>query len=121
MSEKDEINVVDDQIGNPTYAKDLAEAIMQIVVQLNSNANFPHQNMYHYSNTGNISWFQFAKEIKEKIKTNCVIHPIRSSKFPTPAKRSTYSVLDCSSIQNDFGVEIKNWEISLEMLIGLMV
>ena len=121
MSEKDEINVVNDQIGNPTYAKDLAEAIMQIVVQLNSNANFPHQNMYHYSNTGNISWFQFAKEIKEKIKTNCVIHPIRSSKFPTPAKRSTYSVLDCSSIQNDFGVEIKNWKISLEMLIGLMV
>jgi dTDP-4-dehydrorhamnose reductase len=120
MSERDEINVVDDQIGNPTCAADLAEAIIKIVVQLNSNPNFSHQNIYHYTNTGNISWYQFAKEIQKLTKLNSKVNPIPSSSFPTPAKRSAFSVLDCSSIQNDFEVEIKNWEVSLYKMLNCL-
>ncbi len=117
MSERDEINVVNDQIGNPTYAKDLAEAILQIITQLNSNQNFLHQNIYHYTNTGNISWFQFAKAIQEFLMLDCKVNPIPSLSFPTPAKRSHYSVLDCSSIENDFGVAINNWKESLNICL----
>lgn len=118
MSERDEINVVNDQIGNPTYAKDLAEAILQIITQLNSNPKIQYQNIYHYTNTGNISWYQFAKAIQEFLMLDCKVNPIPSSSFPTPAKRSHYSVLDCSSIQKDFGAEIKNWEVSLHKMLN---
>ncbi len=68
MREKEEISVVEDQIGNPTNAADLAKAILQIVTKLNDNSTFNHSSIYHYSNTGNISWFQFAKEIQGIIK-----------------------------------------------------
>ena len=117
MSERDEINVVNDQIGNPTYAKDLAEAILQIITQLNSNPKIQYQNIYHYTNTGNISWYQFAKAIQEFLMLDCKVNPIPSSSFPTPAKRSHYSVLDCSAIENDFGIAIKNWKESLNICL----
>ncbi|MBS4043088.1 MAG: dTDP-4-dehydrorhamnose reductase [Chitinophagaceae bacterium] len=117
MSERDEINVVNDQIGNPTYAADLAEAILQIVSKLN-NSNLIHSSIYHYSNTGNISWFQFAEEIQKLSSHKCRVNPIASVSFPTPAKRSSYSVLDCSAIQKDFGVEIKNWKSSLATMLN---
>ncbi len=118
MSEKDEINVVDDQIGNPTYAADLAEAILQMVVQLNSNPNFHHQNIYHYTNAGTISWYQYANEIQHFLKLDCKVNPIPSSSFPTSAKRSNYSVLDCAAIENDFGIEIKNWKERLHYCLN---
>ena len=121
MNEKEEINVVEDQIGNPTYARDLAETIMQIVLKLNNQKGFKHSSIYHYSNTGNISWFQFAEAIQETLQSNCKVNPIPSSSFPTPAKRSGYSVMDCTTIQKDFDIEIINWQTSLKKLISLIV
>ncbi len=118
MSERDEINVVADQIGCPTNAADLADAIMQIVLKLNNDNAFKHSNLYHYSNTGNISWFQFAQAIKEITNLNCTVNPIPSAAYPTPAKRSNYSVMDTSYIANDFGVEIKVWKKSLQFMIN---
>ena len=118
MSERDEISVVDDQIGNPTYAADLAEAIFQIVSKLNDNNALKHSSIYHYSNTGNISWFQFAKEIQEILQLHCKVNPIPSTAFPTPAKRSPYSVLDCGSIEQDFSIKIKDWKESLHQCLS---
>lgn len=118
MSERDEINVVEDQIGCPTNAADLADAIMQIVVKLNDNNGLKHSNIYHYSNTGNISWFQFAQAIQEIAKLNCTVNPIPSSAYPTPAQRSNYSVMDTSYIANDFGIEVKDWKASLKEMIN---
>jgi dTDP-4-dehydrorhamnose reductase len=118
MNERDEINVVADQIGCPTNAADLADAIMQIVLKLNNDNTFKYSNLYHYSNTGNISWFQFAQAIKEIANLNCIVNPITSDSYPTPAKRSNYSVMDTSYIANDFGVEIKEWKASLKEMIN---
>jgi len=118
MNERDEINVVADQIGCPTNAADLASAIMQIVLKLNNDNAFKHSNLYHYSNTGNISWFQFAQSIKEIANLNCKVNPIPSAAYPTPAKRSNYSVMDTSYIADDFGIEIKDWKTSLQLMIG---
>jgi len=118
MNERDEINVVADQIGCPTNAADLASAIMQIVLKLNNDDAFKHSNLYHYSNTGNISWFQFAQSIKEIANLNCKVNPIPSAVYPTPAKRSNYSVMDTSYIADDFGIEIKDWKTSLQLMIG---
>ncbi len=118
MSEREEINVVYDQIGCPTYAADLAEAIMKIV--LTNNKENTSTKLYHYSNTGNISWFQFAQAIQEIANKNCVVKPIPSSAYPVPAKRSNYSVMDTTDIEKDFGIEIKFWKKSLEKCIGLL-
>jgi dTDP-4-dehydrorhamnose reductase len=118
MNERDEINVVADQIGCPTNAADLASAIMQIVLKLNNDDAFKHSNLYHYSNTGNISWFQFAQSIKEIANLSCKVNPIPSAAYPTPAKRSNYSVMDTSYIADDFGIEIKDWKTSLQLMIG---
>jgi len=118
MSDRDEISVVEDQIGCPTYAADLAAAIMQIVVNINNDKAFNHSNIYHYSNTGNVSWFQFAQAIQEISKLNCVVKPIASAFYPTPAKRSNYSVMDTSNIANDFGVAIKEWRNSLQFMVN---
>lgn len=119
MSERDEINVVNDQVGCPTYAADLAEATMQIVEKLNTN-NHHHSSIYHYSNTGNISWFEFAQVIKEFGNKNCHVKPIPSSAYPTPAKRSFYSVMDTSAIENDFDIKIKDWKESLKACIDII-
>ncbi len=110
MKERDEINVVADQIGCPTYAPDLAIAIVEIIQQLPSNPKF---GIYHYSNTGAISWFQFATAIKELSKLNCIVNPIPSSAYSTPAKRPTYSVMDLSAIENDFSIIPTDWKTSL--------
>ena len=124
MGEREEISVVEDQIGCPTNAADLAEAIMQIIVTVSrfqSVRPLPYSNIYHYSNSGNISWFQFAQAINEMAKLNCVVKPIPSAAYPTPAKRSAYSVMDTSYIANDFGIEIKEWRNSLKTVISLLV
>ena len=112
MNERESIGVVNDQYGSPTYAADLAAAIMQIIA---SNKNY--KGIYHYSNTGSISWYDFATEIAAQIKTNCIVNPITTAQFPTPAKRPSYSVFDTSKITADFGVEILDWKVSLERMV----
>lgn len=111
MSERESINVVDDQVGCPTYAHDLAKAILHIIQQIPENKN---RGIYHYSNTGVISWFQFASAIQQLTGLNCKVNPVPSTAYPTPAKRPSYSVMDLTSIQNDFGVELIDWKTSLE-------
>ena len=118
MSDKDEINVVDDQFGNPTYASDLAEAILEIILKLNNFKGYKHQSIYHYTNTGNISWYQFAKAIQNNASLNCKVNAVPSSSYPTPAKRSNYSVLNCDDIIHDFNLTQRDWEESLRICLS---
>ncbi len=116
MNERESIGVVNDQRGAPTYAADLATSIMRIIYKNNFVAG-----IYHYSNKGNISWYDFAKEIAAQINTTCIVNPITTSQFPTPAARPAYSVLDTEKICSTFGIEIKEWKGSLRSCITLMV
>ncbi len=113
MSEKESISVVNDQIGSPTYAADLAEVIMQIIIYGKWLSG-----IYHYSNEGIISWFDFAEEINRLGKFSCEVNPITTKQFPTPAKRPKYSVLDKSKIEGAYSIEIKDWKKSLESCIS---
>lgn len=115
-SERDSLNVVDDQIGTPTNAVDLAEVVMKII--LSNNVENPHFGIYNFSNEGKCSWFEFAKEIFKQKGVNINLQPIPSSAYPTPAKRPAYSVLDKTKIKNTFNLEIKNWQMSLEKCLN---
>ncbi len=117
-SERDSISVVNDQIGTPTSAVDLAECLVKIIchtelveVQQPTTDNF---GIYNFSNEGQCSWFDFAKKIFKINNCNIDLKPIPSSSFPTPAKRPKYSVLDKTKIKSTFGIENKKWEESLE-------
>lgn len=115
MKDRSEISVVNDQQGCPTYAADLAEAIMQIV---NSHRKGNQASgIFHYSNTGAITWFEFAQAIQEIAKLDCKVLPIPSTAFPTPAKRPGYSVMDTASIATIFGVAMKPWRMQLQICI----
>ncbi|MEO6720356.1 MAG: dTDP-4-dehydrorhamnose reductase [Ferruginibacter sp.] len=122
MSERESINVVSDQQGCPTYAADLATAIMQIVTQhaysKSLGDGLPASNIYHYSNAGITNWFQFALAIKELAGKNCIVNPIETSQYPTPAKRPLYSVMDTSKIKSTFNIAIPFWKDSLEKCIA---
>ena len=112
-AEKTEINVVADQIGTPTYAADLAEAIVKIIPQMNAK----NSGIYHFTNEGVCSWYDFANEIMDLSNLNCVVNPIKSSQYPTPAARPFYSVLDKDKIKSVFGINIKHWKIGLKKCI----
>ncbi|MFH6767353.1 dTDP-4-dehydrorhamnose reductase [Gaetbulibacter aquiaggeris] len=113
-----ELSVVNDQIGTPTNALDLAEAIMHMISkhilfeQRKQGIDF--YGTYHFSNEGYCSWFDFAKKIFETNNIKINLKPIPTSNYPTPAKRPIYSVLDKTKITNIFGLEVKNWEESLK-------
>ncbi|MEZ0450836.1 dTDP-4-dehydrorhamnose reductase [Sphingobacterium thalpophilum] len=115
MTERDEISVIADQIGSPTYARDLAQAIL--VVAYSDNWT---KGIYHFSNEGEISWYDFAVAIRELRHLDCRINPIVTEQYPTPAKRPKYSLLDKTKIKNTFGVNVPEWRQSLsEMLTKL--
>lgn len=109
-AEKESINVVSDQIGTPTYAGDLADAIVQIIPQMTKQTS----GVYHFTNMGVCSWYDFATEIMELSGLNCVVNPIKSSEYPTRAVRPFYSVLDKSRIQTVFNIKIQHWKKGLE-------
>ena len=115
MKERDGINVVDDQLGCPTYAADLAEAILAMIASLEKGKQ--HFGVYHYSNTGVISWFDFATAIRDEAGLACNVKAIPASAYPTPAKRPAYSVMNTDSIVNDFGIELHAWEKSLRICL----
>ena len=115
MNERESIGVVNDQYGCPTFAADLAQAIMQIIVGNNFIAG-----IYHYSNKGKISWYDFAKEISQQINSHCVVNEITTSQFPTPAARPSYSVLDTSKIAETFNITITEWKESLQKCLALL-
>lgn len=108
MGDKESISVVADQLGSPTYAADLAEAIMSIIKSGKWVAG-----IYHFSNDGHISWHDFATEIRDQIGSSCQVKAISTHEFPTPAKRPAYSVLDKTKITETYNIELKNWKDSL--------
>ncbi len=118
--ERDGLNVVSDQIGSPTYAGDLAMAILHIIqteVFLNSSQE---TQIYHYSNEGICSWFDFAKEIFAFANIQCTISPIITEQYPTPAQRPTNTLMDKDKISQTFGVNIPYWKESLKTCIEIL-
>lgn len=115
-SEREAISVVNDQIGTPTNAVDLAEALVQIILTDNKQPTTNNYGIYHFSNVGNCSWYDFAKEIFRANKISINLQPIPTTSYPTPAERPAYSVLDKTKIKSTFGIEIKTWEKSLKLI-----
>ena len=107
-----EISVVSDQIGSPTYAGDLAEVLIQIV--LSSSTNY---GVYHYSNSGTISWYDFAVEIFKQFGKTIEVKPIKTKDYPTAAKRPKFSALNTIKIENNFDCTIKDWQRSLNKVL----
>lgn len=120
-NEKEKLEVVYDQIGTPTCAEDLANAILVIckdyLLWSATRDSFPY-GIYHYSNEGVCSWYDFAIEIVGLTGSQCVVEPVLSSCFPSRAKRPAYSVLDKQKIKNTFGLKIPHWKKSLEVSSG---
>lgn len=119
MHEKPEISVVNDQLGSPTYARDLAAAVMHIVQTHTPAQIIP--GTYHFANQGIISWYDFALAIKEIAGLGCRVNPVPSSSYPTPAKRPSYSGLNTNKIREIYQVEIPEWKNSLRECIQLLL
>jgi dTDP-4-dehydrorhamnose reductase len=113
MTDRDTLNVVNDQIGSPTYAADLAQVILTIL-----DSNKWEAGIYHYSNEGEISWYDFASDIKEIGQKNCEITGIPASNYPTPAERPAFSLLDKSKIKAIYGIEPIDYKISLKKMMA---
>lgn len=112
MTERDTLSVVNDQVGSPTYAADLAQVILTIL-----DSNQWTAGIYHFSNAGEISWFDFAQDIKEIANKDCEIKGIPASNYPTPAERPAYSLLDKSKIKAVYGIEATDYKISLKKMM----
>lgn len=112
-AEKDSLKVVFDQVGTPTYAGDLADAIARII----ETGQLGKQGIYHFSNEGVCSWYDFAREICELSGNTCNIQPCHSDEFPSKVKRPHFSVLDKTKIKDTFGIEVPYWKDSLKKCI----
>lgn len=109
-AEKAQLNVVFDQVGTPTYAADLAAAVVHILPRLRPGM----KEIFHFSNEGICSWYDFAVEIMKLSGLDCRINPIESKDYPTPARRPFYSVLNKTKIKQTFNIEINHWKESLQ-------
>lgn len=121
-AERGELSVIYDQIGTPTYARDLALAMLKIV-QGAENQTFEKRlltGVYHYSNEGVTSWYDFAVAVFDIKNTAVKVKPILTKEYPTPAARPPYSLLDKAKIKNAFGLEIPHWQQSLRQCLGLL-
>jgi len=114
--EKDSLGVIYDQIGTPTYARDLAKAILDILPKIDNQK----VEIYHYSNEGVVSWYDFAKEIMRMAKLDCIINPIETKEYPTPATRPHYSLLNKIKIKKEFGITIPYWKDSLDICLRVL-
>jgi len=117
--ERDELNVVSDQIGSPTYAADLANAILDIVQNIEFKEVGRKTQVYHYSNAGKVSWYDFAKEIFKIAKVDCKVNPITTQQYPTPAQRPKNTLMSKDKIAEIFSVNIPDWKESLNTCIRL--
>ncbi len=115
--EKESLGVVYDQIGTPTYARDLAKTILSMIDTQKKSAGV---QIYNYSNEGVLSWYDFAKEIMKMAKLKCQINPIESKEYPTPASRPHYSVLNKSKIKTDYNIKIPYWKDSLDECLRIL-
>jgi dTDP-4-dehydrorhamnose reductase len=116
MKERDALNIVGDQKGRPTFAKDLALATIKILVSINAGNTI--KGIYHFANIGATTWFGFAEKIKAFAGLECNLTAITTDQFPTPAKRPAYSVLDTHKIEKDLGIAIPSWESALKDCIA---
>lgn len=108
--ERESLGVIFDQVGTPTYARDLAQVILDILPTITNTS----PEIYHYSNEGAASWYDFAQAIFELSSIHCTVNPITTDQYPTPAVRPHYSLLDKTKIKNDFGITIPYWRESLK-------
>lgn len=115
-SERDSLGVIVDQVGTPTYARDLAKTILEILPKINNDL----PEIYHYSNEGVASWYDFAQTIFELSGINCEVNGIETSQYPTPATRPHYSLLNKKKIKESFGLSIPYWKTSLKACIELL-
>ncbi len=116
-AERDSLNVIFDQIGSPTYAGDLAKAILDIIQTTQFERLNATDKLFHYSNEGVCSWYDFAKSIFELTNTQCVVSPIETKDYPAPAQRPHYSLMNKAKIKQQFGVTIPYWKDSLNTCI----
>ena len=114
--DRDELGVIFDQIGTPTYARDLAKTILEMLPKVSKET----VEIYNYSNEGVLSWYDFAKEIMRMAKLNCKINPIETKAYPTPASRPHYSILNKSKIKQEFNLSIPYWKDSLDKCLIIM-
>ncbi len=114
--ERKELGVIFDQVGTPTYAKDLAKTILEIIPKINNEKI----EIYHYSNEGVCSWYDFAKTIFELSGTECQVNPIETKEYPTPATRPHYSLLNKSKIKKEYNITIPYWKDSLDKCLRKM-
>lgn len=118
--EREEIGVVSDQLGSPTSAADLADALLEISNQI-INGKKDAGGIYHYSNEGMCSWYDFAKAIMEIANLDCRVNPITTEQYPAPAKRPQYSVFNKEKIKKTFGILIPDWDDSAKKLIDQLI
>lgn len=114
MQEKESVNVVNDQVGSPTYAADLALAMLDILESPNWVPG-----IFNYSNEGEISWYEFALKIKEFESYNCNVDGIPSASYPTPAKRPEFSLLDKKKIKTIYNLDVPDYKDSLRKMLGI--
>ncbi len=114
--ERDSLGVIFDQVGTPTYARDMAQAILDILPEIKNE----QVEVYHYSNEGVLSWYDFAKEIMNMAKIECEINPIETKEYPTPATRPHYSLLNKSKVKKAFGITIPYWKDSLDACLKIL-
>jgi len=115
--ERDDLGVIFDQIGTPTYAGDLANTILQLLTN-HASPLAQKSEIFHFSNEGVCSWYDFAKSIFEFSDIECKVNPIETKDYPTPAKRPNYSVLNKHKIKQTFGLEIPYWKDSLKVCLN---
>ena len=118
--QRDELSVVGDQIGSPTYATDLANAILKIIQNKAFKEVEQETQVYHYSNAGEISWYEFAKEIFELADIQCSVSPITTEQYPTPAKRPKNTLMNKDKIAKTFSVNIADWKESLNTCMTIL-
>lgn len=114
--ERDELGVIFDQVGTPTYARDLAQTILSILPHIKNDT----VETYHYSNEGVASWYDFSKEIMHMTNIDCKVNPIETKEYPTPAQRPYYSLLNKAKIKKDYTITIPYWKDSLNECLKIM-
>jgi dTDP-4-dehydrorhamnose reductase len=124
MKERDSVSVVNDQYGSPTWARDLAGLLLKIIKTAENGTQIPH-GIYHYTNEGSITWFDFAEKIYEEARNagllakQCIVKPCSSAEYPARVKRPAYSVLDKTKIKKTLALCIPSWDESLRNYVAL--
>ena len=118
--ERDELNIVSDQVGSPTYATDLARALLEIISKKNYQSKEQSTEIYHYSNKGEISWYKFAKKTFELVNIKCSVNPITTNRYPTPAQRPKNTLMNKDKISHRFDMDTLDWRRSLKSCIKIL-